>query len=301
MPIPSYEDLMLPVLRILENGETLHIRDIGRTLAQHFGLTDDDLALLIPSGLDSLFDNRFGWARTHMKKAGLIESPARAQFRITPRGRELLASNPTRIDVGALRRYPEFIAFSKPSRVGGVPQSDQPDQESATPLEAIEAGYGQLRDQLADEILQAIRNATPRFFEQLVIDVLVKMGYGGSLKDAGAAVGRSGDGGVDGIIKEDRLGLDQIYIQAKRWANTVGRPEIQAFAGSLQGYRARKGVFITTSQFSAEAKEYVTRIETRIVLIDGDQLAGLMMDFGVGVTEVASYHVKKLDPDYFEE
>lgn len=301
MPIPSYEDFMLPVLRVLEHGETLHIRSIGQTLAQHFNLTDDDLAELIPSGLDSLFDNRFGWARTHMKKAGLIESPARAQFRITPRGAELLSTNPSRIDVTTLRRYPEFIAFSRPSREVGAPQGDQSGQGAATPLEAIEAGYGQLRDQLADEILQAIRNATPVFFERLVIDVLVRMGYGGSLKDAGQAVGRSGDGGIDGIIKEDRLGLDQIYVQAKRWANTVGRPEIQAFAGSLEGHRARKGVFITTSHFSSEARDYVTRIEKRIVLIDGEELAGLMMDFGVGVTEVASYHVKKVDPDYFEE
>lgn len=292
---------MLPFLRVLEAGDTLHIRQIVDQVSARLRLSDRDLEEMIPSGQSTVFGNRMGWARTYMKKAGLIEPAARAQYRITPRGTELLRSNPSAINGSVLRRYPEFLEFVKPSRTNEATSELQPVPGTSTPIEVIEAGYEQLRRQLADEILQSVRSATPAFFERLVVDVLVKMGYGGSLKDAGERLGKSGDGGVDGIIKEDRLGLDQIYVQAKRWANTVGRPDVQAFAGSLQGYRARKGVFITTSQFSAEAKDYVTRIETRIVLIDGEQLAELMMDFGVGVTEVASYHLKKLDPDYFEE
>jgi len=301
MPIPTYEDLMLPFLRILEHGETFHIREIFKQEASRLQLSDQELAERIPSGQDTVFGNRMGWARTYMKKAGLIEPVARAQYRITPRGIELLRSNPPNINGAVLRRYPEFLEFIRPNRSTPASAEALPAADTGTPIEAIEAGYQQLRRQLADELLQSIRSATPAFFERLVVDVLVKMGYGGSLKDAGQAVGRSGDGGIDGIIKEDRLGLDQIYVQAKRWADTVGRPQIQAFAGSLEGHRARKGVFITTSQFSADAKDYVTRIEKRIVLIDGEELAGWMIDFGVGVSEVASYHIRRLDPDYFEE
>jgi restriction system protein len=231
----------------------------------------------------------------------LIEAVARAQYKLTPRGQDLLKTKPVRVDGALLRKYPEFLEFVRPkSEV--APESGQTSvSEAATPLEVLEAGHERLRSQLADEILQAIRAMSPAFFERLVVQVIVAMGYGGSLKDAGQAVGKSGDGGVDGIIKEDRLGLDQIYIQAKRWSNVVGRPEIQSFAGSLEGHRSRKGVFITTSEFSRDARDYVTRIEKRIVLIDGEELAGLMIDFGVGVTDVATYRVKKLDPDYFEE
>jgi restriction system protein len=206
------------------------------------------------------------------------------------------------VDVALLKQFPEFLDFQRPKNDDPAGPGEPSDQsEQATPLEMLEGSYLRLRRELADEILQTVHTATPAFFERLVVDVLVAMGYGGSLKDAGEAVGRSGDGGIDGIIKEDRLGLDVVYIQAKRWTGTVGRPDVQAFAGSLEGHRARKGVFITTSQFTKDANEYVNRIEKRIVLIDGEQLAQLMMDFGVGVADVGTYHVKKLDRDYFEE
>jgi restriction system protein len=199
---------------------------------------------------------------------------------------------------------PEFRDFHRPPRHGGdhaESNHDDSNTDLRTPREVLESGYQELRRDLAQELLNSIKNCSPRFFEQLVVDLLVKMGYGGTRKDAGEAVGQSGDGGVDGIIKEDKLGLDAIYLQAKRWENTVGRPIVQAFAGSLDGYRAKKGVLITTSQFSPEAKDYVSRIEKKIVLIDGEELAKLMMDYGIGVATDATYEIKRLDTDYFEE
>lgn len=300
MSIPSYEDLMLPFLRYLDQRGELFIREISEELAAEFKLSSEELSALIPSGQSTVFANRVGWARTYLKKAGLIEAVARARYKVTPRGKDLLGTNPSRIDGSVLKHYPEFLEFIKPRNDGGTAE-EQATSSGETPLEVLETAHERLRGQLADDVLQTIRAGSPAFFERLVVDVLVKMGYGGSLKDAGQAVGKSGDGGIDGIIKEDRLGLDQIYVQAKRWANVVGRPEVQTFAGSLEGHRARKGVFITTSQFTKEARDYVTRIEKRIVLIDGSELARLMIDYGVGVTDVATYHVKRLDPDYFEE
>ncbi|MEO5924128.1 MAG: restriction endonuclease [Bryobacteraceae bacterium] len=291
---------MLPFLVVLNDGEVHYIRDVGDEVSARLKLSEQELAQMIPSGQSSLFTNRLGWARTYLKKAGLIEPVARARYRITERAKSLLESKPEKVDGRLLRKYPEFLEFISP-RNGAKPTAETVTEQAGTPLEILEASYEQLRQQLADELLQTILTCSPAFFERLVVEVLVKMGYGGSLKDAGQAVGRAGDGGIDGIIKEDRLGLDQIYVQAKRWAGTVGRPDIQAFAGSLEGHCARKGVFITTSQFSADARDYVTRIEKRIVLIDGEELAGWMIDFGVGVSEVSSYHVKRLDPDYFEE
>ena len=302
MPIPDYQTLMQPFLSILSDGKDRHMRQIGALLANRYKLTEHELEERIPSGLATVFDNRVGWARTYMKKAGLIEPTARGVYRITDRGKAALNSNASRIDVGYLKRFPEFLEFLKPkneTHSGEEHLQDHSDEQ--TPLEVLEAAYQRLRRELADEILQTVRLSTPSFFERLVVEVLVAMGYGGSLKDAGKAVGRTGDDGVDGIIKEDRLGLDVVYIQAKRWVAVVGRPDLQAFAGSLEGHRAKKGVFISTSQFSKDAREYVNRIEKRIVLIDGEQLAQLMIDYGVGVVDVGTYHVKKLDRDYFEE
>ncbi len=214
----------------------------------------------------------------------------------------MLKSKPLKIDVAFLKQFPEFVEFLSPKSDAQTPGSDAAvTPENQTPLEILENAYQRLRRELADELLQTVRSATPAFFEHLVVDLLVAMGYGGSLKDAGQALGRTGDDGIDGIIKEDRLGLDAVYIQAKRWTASVGRPEIQAFAGSLEGQRARKGVFITTSQFSKDADEYVKRIEKRIVLINGEQLAQLMIEHDVGVDLVNTYKVKKLDRDYFDE
>jgi len=271
---------MLPFLTTMSDGAIRRAIDVGKLLSSQFAMSGADLTQKLPSGQSTIFENRVGWARTYLKKAGLIEPVLRGQF-------------------------PEFVEFISPKDDGQTTESGTIEStESRTPLEVLENSYQRLRRELADELLQTVRAATPAFFERLVVDLLVAMGYGGSLKDAGQAVGRTGDDGVDGvdgIIKEDRLGLDAVYIQAKRWAAVVGRPELQAFAGSLEGHRARKGVFIATSQFSKEAREYVTRIEKRIVLIDGEQLAQLMIDFSVGVTEVDTYKVKKLDRDYFDE
>lgn len=244
------------------------------------------------------------WARTYLTKAGLLQKTRRSHYQISERGREVLASNPDRVDVKFLDQFEEFREFralkGTRSRSGNAVEASESEQQT-TPEEALEFAYARLRDSLAAEILQQVKAASPSLFEKLVVELLLKMGYGGSREDAGRAVGRSGDEGVDGIIKEDRLGLDIIYIQAKRWEANVGRPEVQKFAGALQGQRAKKGIMITTSTFSAEARDYVSKIDSKIVLIDGEKLAELMIDHSVGVSPMASYEVKKIDTDYFTE
>jgi restriction system protein len=236
-----------------------------------------------------------------MKKAGLLQSTRRGYFQISQRGLKVLDQNPPEINIAFLRQFPEFLEFQTPRRGKPTTITEQEPAETQTPEEKIEAAYQTLTETLASELLQTIKSQSPAFFERIVIDLLVKMGYGGTRKDAGQAVGRSGDEGIDGIIKEDRLGLDTVYIQAKRWDNTVSRPEIQKFAGALQGQRARKGIFITTSDFSRAARDYVSRIDSKIVLIDGDTLAELMIDHNIGVAPVASYELKRIDSDYFTE
>ena len=302
MAIPDFQTCMLPFLRHLADGKEHTLRDADEHLAEYFKLTAAERAELLPSGQQGIFKNRIGWARTYLKKAALLESPKRGVFKITARGDQVLASNPTRIDMKFLEQFPEYLAFKEVSRtdkeVGSVTNGASP---QATPEESIELAYLGLREQLAQELLTRILSCSPTFFEQLVVELLVKMGYGGSRKDAGERIGQSGDGGIDGIIKEDRLGLDTLFIQAKRWQGTVGRPEIQKFVGALQGQRAKKGVFITTSSYTADASDYVSRIDTKVVLIDGKRLAELMIDFDVGVSAAASYVVKRIDSDYFEE
>ncbi len=293
---------MLPFLHHLADGKEHSLRDAEESLAENFKLTPAERAELLPSGQQGIFKNRIGWARTYLKKAALIEAPRRAVFKITERGMQTLASNPSKIDAKFLEQWPEFIEFrdvSKPST-----EQAQPIELSlttTTPEEAIELAYQGLREQLAQELLSRIMSCSPTFFEQLVVELLVKMGYGGSRRDAGERIGQTGDGGIDGIIKEDRLGLDTIFIQAKRWQGSVGRPEIQKFVGALQGQRARKGVFITTSSYTSDAVDYASRIDTKVVLIDGKNLSALMIDFDVGVSASASYVVKRVDSDYFEE
>ena len=307
MAIPDFQTLMLPVLRLTTDGQEHTLRDTINTLTESYGLSETERAEMQPSGQQPVFDNRVTWAVSYMKHAGLLEYVRRGVFRITERGTEILRQNPARIDVKFLSRYPEFNAFrsgSRRERNGHLPvqQQDQQDQESQqTPEERLEDGYQRIRLELAQELLARIMGCSSRFFERLVVELLVKMGYGGSRKDAGEAIGRSGDEGIDGIIKEDRLGLDTIYIQAKRWQGTIGRPEIQRFTGALMGQRARKGIFITTSDFSREAREYVSHIDSKIVLIDGEQLAQLMIDHGVGVSVATVYEIKKIDSDYFSE
>jgi restriction system protein len=256
----------------------------------------------LPSGRQTRFANRVGWARTYLRKAGLLDYPSRGTFRITELGRAALAENPSAITIAYLSKYAGFNEFKRAGTTGGNPIGETAD--ALTPVEALEAGYQQLRASLAGELLDQVKSRSPDFFENLVVDLLVRMGYGGSRKEAGERIGKSGDGGVDGIIKEDKLGLDVVYIQAKRWDGPVGRSTVQAFAGSLEGHRARKGVMITTSRYTNEAIEYVKNIEKRIVLIDGEQLVQYMIDHNVGVADVASYSVKRIaleDLDYFDD
>ncbi|MGE3425024.1 MAG: restriction endonuclease [Dehalococcoidia bacterium] len=305
MPIPDYQTLMLPLLKLAADGSERRFRDSIEQLARQFNVSEKERAELLPSGTAPVFDNRVGWARTYLKQAGLLQSPRRGVFQITDRGRTLLSTNPERIDAAFLDRYDEFRAFRMRRRDSEPRSSEQAEQrpsgqEQETPEDALASAYQKLRKNLETELLDQVKAASPAFFERLVIDLLVGMGYGGSRHDAGRAIGRSGDGGIDGIIKEDKLGLDVIYVQAKRWEGTVGRPDIQKFAGALQGLRANKGVFITTSTFSRDAEEYVASISSKIILIDGETLAGLMLDHNVGVASVGVYELKKIDSDYFE-
>lgn len=302
MAIPDYQAFMLPVLAYAGDGRDHTLRDAVDAMAEEFGVTEAERKELLPSGRQTVLRSRVGWALTYLRKSMLLEAPKRGVFRITERGRQVLKDAPPAINVAYLNRFEEFRAFRTLRHEKDKPVKPPTNGDSdATPEEALEAAYQALRDELADELLLQLKASPPSQFEQTVIDLLVAMGYGGSLEDAGKAIGRSGDEGIDGIIKEDRLGLDVIYVQAKRWDNTVGRPEIQKFAGALQGQRARKGVFITTSEFSAEAHDYVSRIETKIVLIDGRRLTHFMIDHNIGVTPTGVYEVKRLDSDYFDD
>ena len=312
MNIPDFQTLMLPLLEALADGGEHLVRDVREKIAAKFALGPAEREALLPSGRQPIFDYREGWAKTYLAKAGLVSSVRRGVYQITDRGRSVVASRPERVDAAYLGQFPEFEEFRRksddePSDAGSRPKANAGPFDVAatpatsTPQESMDIAYQQLRRAIEAELLAAVKGASFRFFERLVVELLVKMGYGGSLKDAGRAIGRSGDDGLDGIIKEDHLGLDAIYVQAKRWERTVGRPEVQAFAGSLEGVRGRKGVFITTSTFSADAREYVARIEKKIVLVDGAQLASLMTDFDIGVTLVSTYHVKRVDGDYFSE
>lgn len=303
MPIPDYQTLMRPVLQTLSTGTALQTSEIRGQVAGAIALTEQDLSELVPSGQKPLFNDRISWALSYMKQAGVVERPKRGMYKITSRGLEVLSRNPERIDNAVLAQFEEFREFVNRSSSETI-ENDRSDSttDDETPDESLESAYRRLRKAIEADLLQQVKAASPAFFEKLVVELLVAMGYGGTLKDAGQAVGKSGDEGIDGIIKEDRLGLDLIHLQAKRWEDkTVGRPDVQSFAGSLEGVRARKGVFITTSSFSADARAYVERIDKRIVLIDGKQLATLMYEHGVGVTATAVYAVKRVDSDYFGE
>jgi restriction system protein len=312
MNIPDYQSLMLPLLEALADGREYFVRDVRETIAATFGLGTTEREALLPSGKQPIFDNRLGWAKTYLAKAGLLTSVRRGVYQITDRGRSVVTSKPDRVDTAYLAKFPEFEEFRRkgdtepndrgsPSKVDAGPLDVATAAPTATPQESLDAAYHQLRRAVETELLAAVKAASFGFFERLVVELLVKMGYGGSLKDAGKAIGRSGDDGLDGVIKEDHLGFDAIYVQAKRWERTVGRPEVQAFAGSLEGVRGRKGVFLTTSTFSSDAREYVSRIEKKIVLVDGQQLSSLMTEFGIGVAPVSTYEVKRVDGDYFSE
>lgn len=301
MPIPDFQTLMLPLLRVLADGKNHTTKKAEEELAKMFSLSAEELKELLPSKRQTVFANRVAWAKAHLKMAGILENVSRGVFRLTPRGIEVLQAPPERINIAFLKQFPEY----QPSGSGENGKSASPVKAalgqdiSQTPEEIIAPAYAIIRKALADELLAKVKSCSPQFFENLVVDLLVKMGYGGSRYDAGEALGKSGDEGIDGIIKEDRLGLDVIYIQAKRWEGSVGRPEIQRFVGALAGKGAKKGVFITTSRFTPDAAAYMPH-ETRVVLIDGSRLAELMIDFNLGVSVEQVFEIKKMDTDYFE-
>jgi restriction system protein len=303
MPIPDFQSIFLPLLNYLKDDKEHSLRDAIDDLGSEFHLSEKELRELLPSGSQAVFNNRVGWARTYLKKAGLIETTKRGFFKITKRGLNVLEEKPEKLDSRFLMKYPEFVEFQKTTKKEKVKKRihSNGNSNNETPEEIIENAFQKVYKNLALEILQIMKSGSPSFFEKIVVDLLLKMGYGGSKKDAGKAIGKSGDGGIDGIIKEDKLGLDIVYIQAKRWEGVVGRPEIQKFAGALIGNKARKGVFITTSTFSKDAKVYVSHIDSKIILIDGEQLAQYMIDHNVGVSTVSLYEIKKIDYDYFEE
>ncbi|MEW5803073.1 MAG: restriction endonuclease [bacterium] len=303
MSIPDFQSIMLPMLKTADNEKVYSLGDMRHILAEKFGLTEDERSALLPSGRQPIFANRVAWSKVYLCQAGLLASPRRGFLQITQRGLEVLQEKPQRIDVKFLYRFPEFVGFRTSGKKNHTetisPVSSN--QEPETPEEALEAAYQSLRMALATELLTYVKAASSQFFEGLVVELLIAMGYGGSRKEAGEAIGKSGDEGIDGIINEDRLGLDVIYLQAKKWEGTVGRPELQRFVGALQGKHARKGVFITTGSFSSEAISYASQIDPKIVIIDGRHLAEFMIDFNVGVTTSATYQLKCIDTDYFEE
>ncbi len=305
MTIPDFQTIMLPLLNYASDGQEHSFREAIEALANEFSLSEEERKELLPSGQQAIFDNRVGWTRTHLKKAGLLESPKRGFFKITERGMKVLSKLPPEINVKYLKQFPEYLQFINSNSnkgITGIGNIIEDNLDATPPQETIEIGYQKIRKDLEMELLNRVKTCSSDFFERLVVDLLVKMGYGGSRRDAGKAIGKSGDGGIDGIIKEDKLGLDIVYIQAKRWNDTVvSRPEIQKFVGALHGQRAKKGVFITTSSFSQSAQEYVSVIDSKIVLIDGSQLAQFMIDNNVGVSTVSTYEIKKIDSDYFTD
>lgn len=302
MPVPTYEALLLPLLQLAGARLASDLPAAEKLLAEQFQLSDEERSARLPSGQQTVLRNRIGWASFYLKNAVLLDKPRRGYFQITERGRGVLADAPESMTKEFLMKFPEFRDFMQPAEGSGTSLDVVADAgKERTPDETLQIAYQAMRSELAKEVLERLLEASPEFFENVVVELLVAMGYGGSRRDAGERIGKSGDGGIDGIIKEDRLGLDAIYIQAKRWQGCVGRPEIQKFVGALQGQRARKGVFMTTSGFSAEAVDYVSRVDVKVVLLGGVQIANLMIDHDVGVSAVSTYVVKRLDSDFFDE
>ncbi|MBN8510086.1 MAG: restriction endonuclease [Burkholderiales bacterium] len=303
MAVPDFQTLMLPLLRIAGDGKEHALANARAQLGEEFKLTQAEQDERLPSGRQSRFANRVAWAKVYLEQGQLLHSPRRGHFLITDRGREVLNTPPPKIDIKFLEQYPEFVEFRTPKAdPPKLPTMVPPDPaDTETPEEALEAAHAKMKASLASEVLARVKSGSPEFFEKLVVELLLKMGYGGSRADAGQAVGKAGDEGIDGVISEDRLGLDIVYLQAKKWDGSVGRPEIQKFVGALHGKRAKKGVFITTGSFSSDAAAYVEHIDPKVVLIDGRRLAEFMIDFEVGVTTARTFQVKRVDSDYFEE
>lgn len=302
MTIPDFQTIMLPFLEFSSDGKMHSFVVATEALAKEFKLTDAEIDTLIPSG-QQRFANRVGWAKTHLKKAGLIDYPQRGHFQITQRGIDVLKGTPKVIDMKFLMQFPEFLEFRKIHQVDiGKVEVIELDNR-LPPEEIIDVAYQEIRAGLADDLLDYVIKCSPAFFEKLVVDLLVSMGYGGTQENAARAVGKSGDDGIDGIIDEDKLGLDSIYIQAKRYQKDakISVHFIRDFIGALQGAKANKGVFLTTAGFTKEATGFVSKVQSRVVLIDGKRLANLMIDFGIGVSTRMNYEIKQLDTDYFGE
>lgn len=298
MPIPDYQSIMLPLLMFASNEQENHLGETVEHLANYFNLSEEEKEELLPSGGQYVFVNRVSWARTYLTKAGLLEKTRRGYFRITNLGLNVLKEKPNKIDIDFLKKFPNFVEFKQSTKLRKDPEI----KKEKTPLELLEDSYRELKEALSQELLDFVKKMSPRAFEKLVVDLLVKIGYGSSLQNPGQVLGTSKDGGVDGIIKEDKLGLDSIFIQAKRWNNAVGSKNVRDFVGSLAGKGANKGVFITTSNFTKDALDYVQNLtEKKIALIDGKTLAQLMIEYNVGVAKTASYEIKKIDFSYFEE
>jgi restriction system protein len=300
--IPDFQTIMRPMLKLASDGKEHSLGDARGQLADRFKRTDEERKVLLPSGRQAIFVNRVAWAKVYLQRAGLLDTPQRGHFKISDRGRKALQEVPDRITISYLDQFPEFVEFrSVPKKKEITPLTITDDEDGHTPEEMLETAHLRLRGGLASELISGVKKCSPQFFERLVVELLLKMGYGGSREEAGEAIGSSGDEGIEGVINEDRLGLDTIYLQAKRWEGTVGRPEIQKFVGALHGKRAKKGVFITTGAYSTAATEYIKNIEPRVVLIDGQQLSELMIDFNIGVDPMTSYDIKKIVADYFDE
>lgn len=306
MPIPGYQEFMLPLLRLAGDGQEHSVAEAMDELAKQFAISEDDREAMLPSGTQTRFYNRMTWATTYLHKSLLLEKTGRGRFRIAPRGVEVLRKSPAAINNAFLEQFPEYRAFktkksTKAGPTNGTLSGHVEDTEpEATPDERLDAAYKELRETLADDLMDRVRGSSPKFFEHLVVDLLVKMGYGGTNASRAEVVGKSGDGGIDGVIPEDRLGLDMVYVQAKKWENSVGPDEIRKFVGSLGEQKAHKGVFITSGEFTSGARTAAEKANARVVLIDGERLAELMIDHGVGVADHKPYVVKKLDSDYFE-
>ena len=303
MAIPDYEAIMLPLLEFSSNKNEFSSKDAVAMMSKKFALSEEERNSLLPNGKQTKIYNRVHWALSYLKHSMLLESSRKGIYKITDRGIQVLEQKPARIDTDLLRQFPEFLDFlntSKPKKESNI-RADVDEAINKTPEETLEESYQIIKDDTKSQLLDMVKGCSPAFFEKLVVELIVAMGYGGSINEAGKAIGRTGDEGIDGIIKEDILGLDAIYLQAKKWDTTVGRPEIQKFAGALQGQRAKKGIFITSGKFSDDAKEYVTKIDNKIVLVDGDWLAEYMIDKNIGVSIDKSYQIKKINSDYFEE
>lgn len=305
MAIPKFFEFMKPSLVFLGDKNNHSKQEIFNHLVHYYSLTDEETTEYLPSGRTLVYKARAGWGLTYLKKAGLIESPEKTVFKITEEGLRVLEDNPPIINTTYLKKYPLFVEFATPRRAGSTGGNEPTvTSDDISPQDALDEAFNTIQKALKDDILDAVMNQTPEFFEKLVVDLLVAMGYGGSRIENSEVTRYSGDEGIDGIIKEDRLGFDKIYLQAKRWEpeRTVGRPEIQKFVGALTGQGASKGAFISTASFSKDAREYADKQHAcKIVLIDGIRLAELMIEHNLGVTVESSYEIKRIDSDYFNE